>query len=609
MNQLRKNKRGELHDYVRGEWTRTREARQGEIRDAAIKNYKLYHRSNDEVVKGERDRNYMNPGQKGSMLRAPLVFWGVETLLPRLVTVPPQFTVTGKTTESHKYARAKQARLNMYAKTSHFHQRLVQSTRQALIIGNSPVKVPFEPDRNQPEMQFIPWWDFFFSPEARTVRHADWIFHRTFYSEMGCEWLKGFRDGSGRKTFENMDDIPMSRRDTADDTYTERKDIDGTRDDQEIPVKCIIEGWSKYGHYVAMGGNDGEVLLSAKQSPYHDARGIPYRPFGWFGFHQDIDSPYGQGVGEIVGDHQVEVEVLRNGHMEQIRGNLYAPVIALDNIDADELEAALSVPNGMAFADSQRVQRVQDVAMRMSPGQASTDFERARDDIRTEVQMVLGISDSISGVQLPGGAQDNTATGATIRQQESNKRIQLLGIDLELELQHIATMFDAHDRQFGGEVYVRTADLGLSEGLTPAGMTVSDGMVKVGHDDVNDKNLAYQIEVSAGSLQREDEMHVHQAFQKFVANMSHPNMAPYINWREAATAYAQMTGHDELILEPQEIMDQQQMSQMIQATQNMGPASPLGNGPGAQQAEMGAGAPPTAPGPPAPPNVTGPTDR
>ena len=607
LNEVRKNKRQEFHDHVRGEWLRTRDERNGGTRrDTAIRNYKLYHRRNDEPDVARLERNEATPGE-GSVLRAPLVFWGVETLLPRLVTVPPQFTVTGKTTESHKYARAKQARLQHYAKASHFHQRLIQTVRQALILGNSPVKVPFEPDRNQPEMHFIPWWDFFMSPEARTVRHADWVFHRTYYSELALDWMKGFRDHMDRPTFKNLDKIGLEKREYADDTYSERMDVTDSNDWNNPALAVVIEGWSKFGHYVALGGSEGQHLLALKQSPYIMPNGTPYRPFGWFGFHQNIDTPYGQGVGEIVGDHQVELEVLRNGALEQIGGNLYAPVAALDNVDIDELEAALSVPNGIFTMDSSRYQDVRQAVMRMPPGQTSTDYERARDDVRTEVQLVLGISDSISGVQLPGGAADNTATGATIRQQESNKRIQLLGVDLELEMQHIAKMFDAHDRQFGGEIFVRTADLGLSSGLVPAGMETTDAMTRIG-TEMNQAEFDYQIEVSAGSMQRDDEMHVHQAFQKFVANMSHPRMEQFVNWKEAATVYAELTGHENMILDPEEEQLQALQAQ-AEAQAQAGPPQVGPSGPGAPQAEQGAMAPPMPPGPPAPPNQTGPQER
>ena len=604
MNQLRPAKRKELHDYVKGEWLRTREARNGGNRDTALKNYQLYHRTEEEPDNAAAQRNEQSPAS-GSTLRAPLVFWGVETLLPRLVTVPPKFVVTGKTIDSHKYARAKQGRIEYYAKKANFHQRLVQSTRQTLILGNSPMKISFEPDRNVVEMHFVPWWDFYFSPEARTVRHADWIFHRTFYSKLGIEWMAGFTDADGRKTFKNMDQIPMARRDEADDTYNDRRSVDKALDHNDIPVYCVIEAWSKFGHYVAMGGSDGGVPLAIKQSPYVMPNGEPYRPFAWFGFHQNTDSPYGQGVGEIIGDHQIELEVLRNAQLEEIRGNLFAPVAALDNVDLDELEAALGVPNGIFTIDSSRYQDVRQAVQRMPPGQASTDYERARDDIRTEIQMILGISDSISGVQLPGGAQDNTATGATIRQQESNKRIQLLGIELELEMRHIVKMVDALDRQFGGEIYIRTSDLGLSDGIQPAGMEITDSMVKIG-EELNEGEHDYEIEVTTGSMQQADEMETHQRMQKFIANVSHPRLEGHINWQEVATVYAELTGMGSLVLTPEE-RQQNQQQDLLAALQGAAQAGP--GSPGAAQGEEGAGVTPTPPGPPAPPNQTGPTDR
>lgn len=608
MRELTRNNRQSLLSDFADAFERARNFRIAR-EDQALENYKLYMRKEATAEAARAERN--EPPMSGSKLRSPLVYWGVETLLPRLGVQPPTVTATAATPEALPYAAAKQYRLQYYVRMGNWHQRMIRSIRQMLILGDSPVKVPFLSHRQRPEMLYLSWWDFWISPEAEDYEHAEILWHRTLYTKDQWAELKEMKDGEGRLLYSNLDEVERVSRSAIDPVFADRQEASGDDGDTgDEQLFCLIEGWHQDGSLVTLGNEDGRTLVAARAAPYK-ANGRRYRPFALFSFTPDIVSPYATSLAELIGDHQTEVETLRNAQMDQITGNLQSPIAHMDNIPGSLVDEAFSRPNGRLPIDSGRFNDVRQAVMRMPPGQATGDYERARDDIRTEIQLVTGINDVVTGLASPQGMQPETATGAQIMATEANKRVQILGIGLELQMTRVARMIDAHDRQFGGELVIPIPANMTVPDRTP-GLTVNGPVIKVG-PHVNTREKQYLVEVDAGSLTRIDQMEEARKLQQFVGVASHPQLAPHFDWAAMARMAADMVGYGEkVILTPMEQAQQMQEQQAAMAAV-AGPPLQLGPGPsnqpGAAQGPQGALAPPAAPGPPAPPNVTGPMER
>lgn len=585
--------------------------------DQALRDYELYMRQAHESEEARRERNDQdsgNPPDYGSKLRSPMVYWAVETLLPRLAAQPPTVTVDAMSTAAIPYALAKQYRLQYFIRTGSWHARMIRAIRQMLVLGDAPVKVPFLKERGRPEMIYVSWWDIFVSSEAEDFESAERIWHRTYYTEEQRAALAEWKDGNGRPMFANLDQIPLSSREQADPTFGRRRELAGDDQTNENPrqnLYCVLESWSHDGTLVTLGGDDGQVLLGARQSPYKNHKGAPFRPFANFQFSPSIVGPWSLSLPQLIGHHQIELETLRNAHMDQISGNLHSPIVHMSSIPGHLVDEGFSRPNGRIPVDAGRFNSVHEAVTRMPPGSASDDFLQANNDVRSEVQLVAGISDIMSGQSTPGGIDPETATGANLLAQETNKRIAIVGIQLELEMTRVARMIDAHDRAYGGELMIPI----------PANLEVADrtpGIVKAGPvmrslPHVNTRDKEYVIEVKAGSLTQPDQMEESRRLQQFVAMASHPNIAQHVDWAAVTREIAYSMGLGEsVILTPLEALEQaarqQEMASMV-AQQNgpqSGPQGGPGPMPGAAQGPQGAMKPPAPTGPPAPPNVAGP---
>ena len=582
---------GDERDRLKSEmfydWHAAREHRR-EREDRALTDYLLYKREESTAEDARLDR------RGWSRVKSPLIYWTIETLVPRVVVNPPTITVTPMTAEATPYATAKQMRLQHYLRMGNWHKRLIRGVKQMYILGDSPVKIPYVRKHARPEFLTIPWWDFFLSPEAMEYESAEAIWHRTFYTYRQLAEMAKQVDEQDRPLWSNLEFIPPTRRDQVDPTWAARREASGNGDaDQEgeRPLYSVIEGWFADGTYVALGGEDGEQLLRCGQSPYVDRKGNYIRPFAMLGNTPDIVGPYSLSIAQLLEDHQIELETVRNAHIDQINGNLNAPVAHMDDVDSAIVDEAFSTPNGRLPIPSSKYARWSDAVGRMPPGQATDDFMQLREEIRSEAQMASGVSDISAGQMSAEGISNQTATGMSIITGEVNRRVQLVMMLTELEMGAVARIMDCHDRQFGGalEVPVRPGfqiqDQARGIDIDPTGRTAKIGM------EANGDDMDYFVMVDAGSLARTDQLQQSQQLLAFTGTISQiPQLAEQVKWDEMLRKLALVHEMPEGIIKtPEEVaqeramqalaMQQAQIQQQIEAQTTAQAATDAANAP------------------------------
>lgn len=495
----------------------------------------------------------------------PLAFWMVETQLPRIGVNPPTITVSARTPEAVPHAEAKRLRLQHYLNECGWVRPMIRTYRQLLVLGDGPVKVPWSAERRMPYIAAVPWWDFFLSAEAQDWPTAEWIFQRTFWTRRGLADLAAQTDARGRGLWAGLEEVRArsGSRSHSDETYDRRRSLahmgPDSRDDERA---CLIEAWHRDGSYVVVGGNEGETLVRAQVSPFHDRRGMPLRPFVLFQSLLDITGPYSISLPEVLEDHQAEVSTIRNQWIDQVTANINAPVIHADSIPAADVEAALAQPNGRLAVPADQFVDIRQAVMRMPPGQVTGDFPLLYEQIRSEAQMAGGVSDISAGQVSAEGLSNQTATGMSIIAGETNKRVQLLLRMIELAMgggqTSVAGLFDALDRQFGAQMAIPVPplyDAHGAEGVSPlspdpmAPLPEGAGAFPGGFASVgtspNIRAADYAFEVDAGSTQRPDQREEAQKVLAFIQSASHPAIAPLVNWREVAAQLVKSHGLSE----------------------------------------------------------------
>lgn len=551
-------------DFMAAEQSRT------EREQRALEDLRLYLRQDKEVEQSRIER-------KGwSKIRVPLIYWMVETVLPRLGVNPPTVTVTARSPEAVPYAFAKQQRLQHLLRRGGWERQALLATKQMLILGDAPVKVPWDQDNRMPRMLHVPWWDFFLSHEAADWETAEVYFHRTWLTERAIAKLAEAEAEDGRPLWGNLEEAAAAAatRDVSDATWSERMDAAGYGSRSagtERPLTPVIEAWYADGSYVVLAGAHRRIVIRSGRSPFKDRRGNPVRPFAMFQGTPDLEGPYSLSMASVLEDHQVEMSTLRNQETDQRTGNINAGVVHTDAVADEDVEEFLAQPNGRLRLEG--VADVRTAFMRVPPGQVGGDVTGHYELLRSEAQMASGVSDISAGQTTAGGLDNSTATGMSIIQAESNKRVQLMVRMHEIAMSRVAVLYDCHDRQFGQALLVEVeANLSLPPGtlgvapVTPENerstripiigegrpSPFASGFAQV-NTEANLPVMDYTIEVDAGSTARPDQLEEAQKHLAFLSAAT--NFAPIaerIDWDEATRRLIEVHGMnpDRIMLTP-----------------------------------------------------------
>jgi hypothetical protein len=500
----------ELADRARWDFT-TAESAAVPVRDRKLSYYQLYRNYRDDVTGGGQTEP--SPGQTGSRgpftwsrLGIPIVFWTVEGFTSRITTEAPTITAVPLTPDAVPYAQAKQLRIGYYLARIGWGDLLAKSLKDFVLLGDGFVKTTWDAKRHLPRVTYIPWTDFFMSPEAPTLEDAEVLYHRTWHTRRSLEQLATLRDGQGRPMYRNLDQVAMgSDRTAADPTWATRRIWAGgptaqypRTEDQQVP---FVECWYADGTVLTVGGANYSTLVRAVVNPYKDPDDEPWRPFDSFANTLDPQSPYAIGDAEMIEDCQREAQVVIDQSIDQAARNINRAVVYnRSQLTPEQVDAGLGVPGGKIGVDGDP----RTALYEMAAPQLSSDSETVITRIINVAQMVSGITDESAGMTpRPRPGQDDTgATGAVLRAQERNRRVQYKLWLIANAVRRIACKLDWLDLQYARE---RDLPVPVPEGFVPKvgaeGIDLdATGSLAIVKGQPKSGEHRYEVKIDAGSL-------------------------------------------------------------------------------------------------------------
>lgn len=582
----------------------TAEQARVDTRDRKLSYYQLYRNYRDDVTGGGQweGGQQIQGGQRGpfnwSRLSVPVVFWTTEQFVSRVTTEAPKVTCVPLTPDAVPYAQAKQLRVNYYLGRIGWGEIMAVALKDFVLLGDGFVKTTWDADRHLPRVTYIPWTDFFFSPDANSIDDAEVLYHRTWHTRRSVAELAKARDGRGKPMYRNLDQLAFGEdRTAADATWNTRRQWAGgptpqypRTEDQQIP---IVEAWYADGTVLTLGGAGYQTLLRAVANPYVDPDGMPWRPFDSFSNTVDPNSPYGIGDAEMVEDCQREAQVILDQSIDQAARNINRPVLYdRQRISAAQVDAAFGQPGGKGHVDGPP----RDAVYEAPAVTLSQDSETVINRILTVAQMITGITDESHGMppKPAPGTDDTGATGAWLRKQERNYRTVYKLWLIGNAVRRVACKLDWLDLQ-----YARDRDLPVplpenftpddgAEGITPdvsGRLALVSGQPKKG-------DHRYDIKIDAGSLDaplgNEQAMRV-QNMAKILLD-PRAGLQQIVNMPELARVIVEASG-----FEPSRLINPAGAAPGPQGPPPMPMHGHPGPPPGAQ-----AGPPPGAGGPPLP---------
>jgi hypothetical protein len=576
----------ELAREVQDDWSAAKDSKvDAEWR--RIRDYQQYRRFRRDVKRAGGVSGALTGPFGWSKLTVPIIFWIVETIVPRVATQPPTLIVKPKSVEAVAYAQAKEMELQDTLEAMKVREAMHRTLKQTVIYGDGPVKMAWDSAHGRPRFIDLNWFDWFLSPDARTPDEAEVIYHRSWYTRRQLQRLSRYVDRNGKPLFHGLEHVVGdSERAAADTTLAERREAAGVGSPINAAAGgqfCLVEAWYQDGTVVVFN-EDGTRIHQVRTSPIRDEAGQPIRPFIVFNNTSDPESPYSIGDAEMLEDHQSELSTLRNQAIDQTTVNIAAPVIYSGSVTPQEVDAAFGQPGGkLRVSGDVRAQ-----VMRMPPGAVSSDFSGFYTNIREEAQFVSGVNDNQAG---QAAAREQTATEINIINAEANKRWQFKIAMTEIRFAQAGRLIDLYERRYGapGRAVVVPAATSIAPGQK--GLMGLDGLELAAGETteanfarlspfVNHRDAAYEVSVKAGTLAMPSEMEQFQEVMTLVQALSaNPAVAQYVRWNEVARLIVNASSFDsnKLLLSEQEIAQQQMVAQLeALAGQTPAPGGPDG---------------------------------
>jgi hypothetical protein len=501
----------EIRDMAFEDWRAARDSRR-DLEEQKLDHYKLYRTFREELA-SDGDGNKQGPFGWSS-LSVPLVFWIVETILPRAGTNLPTVNVRAKKPAAVPYAMATELRMRELWRSADIASELFMAIKSAIIMGEGMLKERWDRALGGPSAKYVPWFDFFISPEAANYQDAEYIVHRTWHTPRGIQELikrdQNRIDETGKKIAPLYDRealeeaIHGAKRDSgADPVSQEIREASGlgSADYQNNGGQiALCEIHYHDGSMAVIAGDEQPWMVRHRAEPlWRDMHKRPLRPFTLLSNTPDLFHPYAISSVETIADFQHEITSLTNQTMDQATRNINAPKGIDDTMvdDVNEVIAAFGTPGGVFRTKGDPFN-----AVRMfPPGQMSQDYERMDASIRQQAQLVSGVSDIAAGQATAGGLNNETALGASILREESNMRFRLLLSLFERSVNKLVNDFHCMDRAMSTTNVAVKLPSSMEIPADAAGIhqLPYPGWAEIG-PEVNGEGLEYLIEISAGSL-------------------------------------------------------------------------------------------------------------
>lgn len=394
----------------------------------------------------------------------PYAFSTIETIVPRLVAGRPQIDVMPREEGDTDYARVQNYLVDYQWDQCDMDKLLPDIVRQMLIYGTSVVKVywdkkvetveeeiEIDPDfpelgsqkvevekttKNQPVVEMVDLYDFFWDPKGFDIDSCGWVAHRTYRSydyliKMQKQGLyKNVNLLEKDKTRPFKGETDKITRTTALGT-TDPQSVSGDSD-KEANIE-LIEYWED-NRVVTIANRT--VVIRDDKNPFAHGK----KPFVRF-VDQSVPKEF-CGIGELepIETLQKELNDMRNQRMDNASLILNRMWLVQNgaNVDEDEL---VSDVGGVIHTD--KIEGVQ----ALYPPEIPNSSYREETLIKADIQQTTGITDYTKGVASDALANE-TATGISMMQEAGNARIKLKMMNIEMGIREIGELFISLNKQF-----------------------------------------------------------------------------------------------------------------------------------------------------------------
>jgi hypothetical protein len=302
-------------------------------------------------------------------------------------------------------------------------------------LGSQKVEVE-KTTKNQPVVEMVDLYDFFWDPKGFDIDSCGWVAHRTYRSydyliKMQKQGLyKNVNLLEKDKTRPFKGETDKITRTTALGT-TDPQSVSGDSD-KEANIE-LIEYWED-NRVVTIANRT--VVIRDDKNPFAHGK----KPFVRF-VDQSVPKEF-CGIGELepIETLQKELNDMRNQRMDNASLILNRMWLVQNgaNVDEDEL---VSDVGGIIHTD--KIEGVQ----ALYPPEIPNSSYREETLIKADIQQTTGITDYTKGVASDALANE-TATGISMMQEAGNARIKLKMMNIEMGIREIGELFISLNKQF-----------------------------------------------------------------------------------------------------------------------------------------------------------------
>lgn len=394
----------------------------------------------------------------------PYSFSTIETIVPRLVAGRPQIDVIPREEGDTDYARVQNYLIDYQWDQCDMDKLLPDIVRQMVIYGNSIVKIywdkrvetveeeiEIDPDfpelgsqkvevekttKNQPVVEMVDLYDFFWDPKGFDIDSCGWVAHRTYRS---YDYLLKMQKQGLYKNVALLEK-DKNRPFKGETDKVTRTNALGTTDpqnysggsDKEANIE-LIEYWED-NRVVTIANRS--VVIRDDKNPFAHGK----KPFVRF-IDQSVPKEF-CGIGELepIETLQKELNDMRNQRMDNASLILNRMWLVANGAGVDEDELVSDV-GGVIHTD--KIEGVQP----LYPPEIPNSSYREETLIKADIQQTTGITDYTKGVASDALANE-TATGISMMQEAGNARIKLKMMNIEMGIREIGKLFISLNKQF-----------------------------------------------------------------------------------------------------------------------------------------------------------------
>lgn len=400
-----------------------------------------------------------------SKLKVPWAWQQIETIIPRVMD--PEIRLDFRPVESgdRRAGDILKIIINQQLNADHFVMRQRDFIQDAMVLGlgvgkvrmhqrkqtickwvqdpeNPGQRIKVEEERiveNRPSITYVDPYDFYWDPAATNDQNWKYVFHRSWLTKAELEQRAaqlGYRDVSLVSAAED-DQGTRGTTETTEEAEAKRQG--------KFPVD---EGWFHDGTRMVVCNG---VLLFDGKNPYFHGQ----FPFVCFSTQPNPRSLVGVSELEKIKELQIAVWIKDNQRIDTINYVLNFAMVVDPNIPGAR-NLKLHPGKVIHAVNGQRIEQL------MLGAPAELAFRETESYVGA-MQQMTGASPMFSNADIgAAGINNDTATGASIMQEEGNKRMAMKKLQFRLFVARAAKMMVQLDHQYltPFEVYRLLGDAG-----------------------------------------------------------------------------------------------------------------------------------------------------